>query len=150
METSMTAHRQLIDEMLADASQRGHVRLSFAATHLLWLQGTSVQNVLMFDYGFDPLGGTLSRGPVRMEIEHCFQPAVSVELNRVPGSNEAEKIAWLVHHGIESIDYIEFPDETTLTNLEKYGSYNYANTICRRVRDSLLASGASNRWGHRS
>ncbi|CAN5492421.1 hypothetical protein BH10PLA1_BH10PLA1_04930 [soil metagenome] len=169
MEGDMPSHRQVINTVMADAAAKNKTHITFAGSTLMALHSTGVQNVLIFEYGFKPAGGVLVRKPIEFEFDNHFQPAAAVELRDLApdaetvqidksqppeaiaaaeAKNEAARraveearISKLVDRANAGLDYIVFPDDRTVSFAETEVKRNYANVICRRLRDRVLAGG---------
>jgi len=160
LEPTMASHHKVVDTILSEADARGQSNIVVAGTHLLGLHSIGLGNVFTFDYGFRPLDNQLIRKKTSVQLSSLYQPAAAVELRGLgPAPLEAKDLAKtitpdetlaledarineLVLRANHSVDYLMVPDEETVKFAE--GSdlrRNYANVICRRVRDRVLAGG---------
>jgi len=143
VEANMSSHRTIIDTMLGDADAHHVDRFTFAGTHLYYLHSASLSSVLMFDYGFELKDETLRRNNTTMIMDISFQPATRVDFIRATGNDDETKIKGMAKSANESIGYMIFPDEKTMVEVEEKPNLTvyFANVICRRLRDEVLATG---------
>jgi hypothetical protein len=59
----------------------------------------------------------------------------------VEGTDDAQKIDWLLSEARSEIDYVFIPDEHTIDFVEKYIAHNLINTKVRAIRKRFLESG---------
>ena len=138
---SMQAYQQIIDTMLSDAKQRNKNHLTFANTYIYDVNDSSLWNCLIFEYGFRPDKFSLQKHGMYVDANYEFRPGELVEWQRIPGSNDNEKISTLVQLAHDRVDYLILPDDRTTDYVEKQFPYNYINQKVRKIKEQLLDSG---------
>ncbi len=153
MEAHMPAYKALCDRLIADATAHGKKTALFGGTQLMGLHSVGLGNVLIFDYGFAPLGNELFAGQgIQVQVDSRYQPAVPVEWvdDTMPGDTPQAKVEWLLKHqdeviekkakdACDRVDYIVISNEASA----KYAfeseqmRNNFANVtapaLCKRI-----------------
>jgi hypothetical protein len=140
----MATLKQAIELMRADAISHGRNRIAFQTAHLWYFNADFIKNVLIYEFGADT-DGTYIRTPDGICWESPyggqFNAAVPVSWSEIIGKTDAEKIETLFREGGD-LDYIFFPDASTIDILERDLPSNFINLKVRAIKKRFLESGA--------
>ena len=103
------------------------------------INDTSLNNILRFDYL-----GLESRVdlPPKTYPPSTFNRITSVsDWKATPGSNDEEKLAYLVEQANLELDYIILPDEDSIENIRPKLPYVVVNRYIGEIKQQLLTSG---------
>jgi hypothetical protein len=143
--TRIEALKQGIEFMRVDARAKGLKRVGFATSHVWNFHTAYLKNVLIYEYGGEVTDdGVAGRDGIlwTTPYENLFGAAVPVQWNQdVAGASDAEKIETLFRLAHEELDYVFFPDQSTIDILERNIRHNYINLKVRAIRKRFLESG---------
>lgn len=140
----MSAIREGIDIMRADAAAKGNKDIRFTTIHLWFYHSAFVRDALIHEYKgrAHPVWVTLPDGVrFRAYREDKFAAATKLDWQQLPGTTDAEKTEYLLNEARTNVDYIFMPDDRTVDNAEREISHNYANIVLRSVKKRFLESG---------
>lgn len=141
---SMTAHREAIDAIVADARRVGRDEARYGTTHCFYFNQASLEGVALFDHPAAVWDGSSPRiDGVALRPNATFAIAAEADLARVPGVTEAEKVEHVLTTATDTIDYLAIPDEATARYVQERMPFNVINRFAVVIRDRLLESG---RW----
>lgn len=144
LDSFMAGYRRVIDAILEDARAHGISRIEMGTVTLGSFNDYAVQNILIFEYRFQPLRWRLFQGGLEFSTGRArdFTPSSKVEWAQFEGQSPETTIQQLVKKAEEGIGYMVLPDEATTGHLKKNLSFNYINNFSAYFRDLLLAEGA--------
>jgi hypothetical protein len=152
--TRISAMRQGIEWMRADALRKNLPKVDFVTFHNWNYHPYFIRNVLINEYGFQSSRWSLVSPEgilwepfhkfTHTEASYEFPFTASVPVvwqEDVQGGTDAQKIDWMYDISMKNIDYVFFPDDATIDFMERYIPHNFINTKVRAIRKRFLDAG---------
>jgi len=135
-----SAYDKIARTLFQEISTSGKSDVSMDIPSVAYLHASALENAFIFDYGYTPQKGKLTRGEITLRHSpKNVHPVTKMEWDKL-GKTDREVIRQVVTD-LNALDFVLLPTDETLPNFEKYFSWSFVNRHIREIKKELLAEG---------
>jgi hypothetical protein len=137
---SMRPQQALIETVDRDLRHSEHVEKAvMASTYISLINDTSLENILRFDY--PELDSTIAFPVLSYPPQSFNRIQSAADWEATPGTNDDEKINYLVEQANQNLDYIILPDDASIENIRSKHPHVIVNRHIGEIKKRLIQSG---------
>jgi hypothetical protein len=139
---SMAAQKEIVNRILTDAAAHRLKSIRFSTGSYVRTTNASLTDVMIFEFAFTPHSSQqLMRSDLTISTDDLFQGGELVDWQKIPGTSDRDRINFLANRACQTMNYITFPDDRSLTFLKTAYADQLIDRYSSDLRDTLLRRG---------